>query len=64
MAPVLLYASLYRLTSAETRLATMLAAGCKTHAKRIYEKMGLKSHGEVAQLFGRLAVPISPLPAR
>jgi DNA-binding CsgD family transcriptional regulator len=58
----------------------MLAAGCgtvgtsrhlaisentvKTHAKHIYEKMGLKSQGELAKLFGRLAVPISPLPAR
>jgi DNA-binding CsgD family transcriptional regulator len=66
----------YGLTSAETRIATMLAAGCgtvgtsrhlslsentvKTHAKRIYEKMGLKNQGELAQLFGRLAVPISP----
>jgi DNA-binding CsgD family transcriptional regulator len=62
----------YRLTPAETRVATMLGAGygtvgasrhlavsentVKTHAKRIYEKMGLKSQGELAQLFGRLAV--------
>jgi DNA-binding CsgD family transcriptional regulator len=67
-------------TPAETHVATMLAAGCgtvgtsrhlaisentvKTHAKHIYEKMGLKSQGELAKLFGRLAVPISPLPAR
>ncbi len=64
----------YQLTSAETRVATMFAAGfgtvgasqhlavsentVKTHAKRIYEKMGLKGHGELVQLFGRLAVPI------
>jgi DNA-binding CsgD family transcriptional regulator len=70
----------YRLTPAETRVATMLGAGCgtvgtsrhlavsentvKTQAKRIYEKMGLKGQGELAQFFGRLAVPISPLPAR
>jgi len=53
----------------------MLAAGCgmvgtsqhlavsentvKTHAKRIYEKMGLKSQSELAQLLGRLAAPIA-----
>jgi DNA-binding CsgD family transcriptional regulator len=59
-------------TPAEMRVATILGAGCgtvgasrhlavsentvKTHAKRIYEKMGLKSHGELVQLFGRLAV--------
>ena len=65
----------YRLTPAETRVATTLAAGCgtigtslhlavsentvKTHAKRIYEKMGLKSQGELARLFGRLAVPVA-----
>jgi DNA-binding CsgD family transcriptional regulator len=30
----------------------------KTHAKRIYEKMGLKSQGELAHLLGRLATPI------
>ena len=64
----------YRLTPAETRVATMFAAGSgtvgtsqhlavsentvKTHAKRIYEKMGLKSHGELARLLGRLATPI------
>ena len=64
----------YRLTPAETRVATMFAAGSgtvgtsqhlavsentvKTHAKRIYEKMGLRSQGELARLFGRLAVPI------
>jgi DNA-binding NarL/FixJ family response regulator len=64
----------YRLTPAETRVATMLAAGCgmvgtsrhlvvsentvKSHAKHIYEKMGLKSQGELAQLFGRLVVPV------
>ena len=68
----------YRLTPAETRVATMLGAGygtigtsrhlavsentVKTHAKRIYEKMGLKSHGELAQLLGRLTAPISPIP--
>jgi DNA-binding CsgD family transcriptional regulator len=62
----------YRLTPAETHVAQMLAAGfgtvgtsrhlavsentVKTHAKRIYEKMGLKGQGELAQLFGRLAV--------
>ena len=62
----------YRLTPAETRVATMLGAGCgmvgasrylavsentvKTHAKRIYEKMGLKTHSELVQLLGRLAV--------
>jgi DNA-binding CsgD family transcriptional regulator len=65
----------YRLTPAETRVATTLAAGCgttstsrhlavskntvKTHAKRIYEKMGLKSQGDLARLFGRLAVPVA-----
>jgi DNA-binding NarL/FixJ family response regulator len=65
----------YQLTSAETRVATMFAVGfgtvgasqhlavsentVKTHAKRIYEKMGLKGHGELVQLFGRLAVPIA-----
>jgi DNA-binding NarL/FixJ family response regulator len=65
----------YQLTSAETRVATMFAAGfgtvgasqhlavsentVKTHAKRIYEKMGLKGHGELVQLFGRLVVPIA-----
>jgi DNA-binding CsgD family transcriptional regulator len=64
----------YRLTPAETRVAIMLAAGrgtvgtsqhlavsentVKTHAKRIYEKMGLKSQGELAHLLGRLATPI------
>jgi len=62
----------YHLTPAETRVATMLGAGfgtvgvsrhlavsentVKTHTKRIYEKMGLKSQRELAQLFGRLAV--------
>ena len=65
----------YRLTPAETRVATMFAAGfgtvgtsqhlavsentVKTHAKRIYEKMGLKSQGELARLLGRLATPIA-----
>jgi DNA-binding CsgD family transcriptional regulator len=65
----------YQLTSAEARVATTFAAGfgtvgasrhlavsentVKTHAKHIYEKMGLKSHGELVQLFGRLAVPIA-----
>jgi len=62
----------YHLTPAETRVATMLGAGfgtvgvsrhlavsentVKTHTKRIYEKMGLKSQRELAQLLGRLAV--------
>jgi DNA-binding NarL/FixJ family response regulator len=62
----------YHLTPAETRVATMLGAGfgtvgasrhlavsentVRTHAKRIYEKMGLKSQRELAQLLGRLAV--------
>jgi DNA-binding CsgD family transcriptional regulator len=62
----------YRLTPAEVRVATILGAGggaveasrhlavsentVKTHAKRIYDKMGLKSHTELVQLFGRLAI--------
>jgi DNA-binding CsgD family transcriptional regulator len=65
----------YQLTSAEARVAAIFAAGfgtvgasqhlgvsentVKTHAKRIYEKMGLKGHGDLVQLFGRLAVPIA-----
>ena len=67
----------YRLTPAETRVATMLGAGCgmvgasrylavsentvKTHAKRIYEKMGLKTPRRARSAL-RAASPFRPTP--
>ncbi len=62
---------LYRLTGAEVRVALALGSGAtvfaaahrlgvsqntvKTHAKRVYEKMGVSNHAELAQKLSRLA---------
>jgi DNA-binding CsgD family transcriptional regulator/PAS domain-containing protein len=70
----------YRLTAGEARVANLLAFGhgvprtaglleisentVKMHAKRIYEKLGVASQVQLAQLFGRHKAPVRNMDAR